>query len=285
MAFIDEERCIGCTKCLPPCPVDAIVGAPRRMHTVIAELCTGCELCVAPCPVDCIVMIPLLASPLPRSRCRRPRTAARASTAHNERIARRAAERAAMLADKKRGARPAMNRAMNPPSAAKSSNASAPRIRIPTTELEYRAPFELLVAVILSAQATDKSVNAVTRKLFPVARTPRGHRRTSASTDLSKYIRTIGLWKAKAKNVIATASAIADEHGGEVPRNREALEALAGSGTQNCERGPEHNFRRADNSRRHAHLPRRQPHENRAGRNAARSGRRVAQVHARGIRA
>ena len=60
-----KRRCIGCTKCLPPCPVDAIVGAPRRMHTVVAELCTGCELCVAPCPVDCIVMIPLLASPLP----------------------------------------------------------------------------------------------------------------------------------------------------------------------------------------------------------------------------
>ena len=65
VAFIDEARCIGCTKCLPPCPVDAIAGAPRRMHTVIAELCTGCELCVAPCPVDCIVMIPLLARPLP----------------------------------------------------------------------------------------------------------------------------------------------------------------------------------------------------------------------------
>src|SRR5216110_2257303 len=63
VAVIDEERCIGCTKCLPPCPVDAIVGAPRRMHTVIAELCTGCELCIAPCPVDCIVMVPLLASP------------------------------------------------------------------------------------------------------------------------------------------------------------------------------------------------------------------------------
>ena len=58
VAVIDEERCIGCTKCLPPCPVDAIVGAPRRMHTVIAELCTGCELCVAPCPVDCIAMVP-----------------------------------------------------------------------------------------------------------------------------------------------------------------------------------------------------------------------------------
>lgn len=99
----------------------------------------------------------------------------------------------------------------------------------PTTELEYSTPFELLVAVILSAQATDKSVNAVTRKLFPIARTPRAIAALGVE-GLAKYIRTIGLWKAKAKNVIATASAIADEHGGEVPRTREALENLPGVG-------------------------------------------------------
>jgi endonuclease III len=99
----------------------------------------------------------------------------------------------------------------------------------PTTELEFSSPFELLVAVILSAQATDKSVNAVTRKLFPVARTPRAIADLGVD-GLSKYIRTIGLWKAKAKNVIATASVIADVHGGEVPRSREALEDLPGVG-------------------------------------------------------
>ena len=99
----------------------------------------------------------------------------------------------------------------------------------PTTELEYSTPFELLIAVILSAQATDKSVNAVTRKLFPVARTPPAIAELGVE-GLSKYIRTIGLWQAKAKNVIATASAIADTHGGEVPRAREALEALPGVG-------------------------------------------------------
>ncbi len=98
----------------------------------------------------------------------------------------------------------------------------------PTTELEYETPFELLVAVILSAQATDKSVNAATRKLFPVARTPRAIAALGVE-GLSKYIRTIGLWQAKAKNVIATASAIAD-NGGEVPRTREALEELPGVG-------------------------------------------------------
>jgi endonuclease-3 len=99
----------------------------------------------------------------------------------------------------------------------------------PTTELEYATPFQLLVAVILSAQATDKSVNAVTRKLFPVASTPRAIAALGVD-GLSKYIRTIGLWKAKAKNVIATASSIADRHGGEVPADRESLEALPGVG-------------------------------------------------------
>ena len=58
VAVIDESRCIGCARCLPPCPVDAIVGAQRQMHTVINDLCTGCELCIAPCPVDCITLVP-----------------------------------------------------------------------------------------------------------------------------------------------------------------------------------------------------------------------------------
>jgi electron transport complex protein RnfB len=63
VARIVEEDCIGCTKCIQACPVDAIVGAPKRMHVVIADLCTGCELCLPPCPVDCIELIP----PLPRA--------------------------------------------------------------------------------------------------------------------------------------------------------------------------------------------------------------------------
>ncbi|MCL4799700.1 MAG: RnfABCDGE type electron transport complex subunit B [Burkholderiales bacterium] len=58
VAVIDEPRCIGCTLCIQACPVDAIVGAPRQMHTVVIELCTGCDLCLPPCPVDCIAMIP-----------------------------------------------------------------------------------------------------------------------------------------------------------------------------------------------------------------------------------
>ncbi|MGR8936106.1 MAG: RnfABCDGE type electron transport complex subunit B [Gammaproteobacteria bacterium] len=63
IAVIDEQQCIGCTKCLPACPVDAIVGSAKHMHTVLAAECTGCGLCLPPCPVDCIVMQPLQALP------------------------------------------------------------------------------------------------------------------------------------------------------------------------------------------------------------------------------
>jgi len=99
----------------------------------------------------------------------------------------------------------------------------------PRSELEYTTPFELLVAVVLSAQATDKSVNLATRELYKVANTPR----TIAALGvegLEKYIRTIGLYRGKAKNVVALSRIIEEQHGGEVPRTREALEALPGVG-------------------------------------------------------
>jgi endonuclease-3 len=99
----------------------------------------------------------------------------------------------------------------------------------PTTELEYRTAFELLVAVILSAQATDKSVNLATRVLFKHANTPAAILKLGVE-GLSKYIRTIGLFNTKAKNVIAMCRMLLEEHGGEVPRSREALEALPGVG-------------------------------------------------------
>lgn len=99
----------------------------------------------------------------------------------------------------------------------------------PKTELEYSSPFELLVAVALSAQATDVGVNKATRKLFPVANTPQAIL-ALGEDGLKKYIATIGLFNAKAKNVIATCRLLLDQHGGEVPRDRAALEALPGVG-------------------------------------------------------
>ena len=88
VAFVDEARCIGCTKCIQACPVDAIVGASKRMHTVIASWCTGCELCIPPCPVDCIVMQPAAALPPPDlSRARHERLLARRQRDHDEREA------------------------------------------------------------------------------------------------------------------------------------------------------------------------------------------------------
>ena len=99
----------------------------------------------------------------------------------------------------------------------------------PTTELEYASTFQLLVAVILSAQATDKSVNLATRKLFADAPTPRAIL-ALGEAGLSGYINRIGLYNAKAKNVIATCRQLIELHGGEVPHGREALEALPGVG-------------------------------------------------------
>lgn len=99
----------------------------------------------------------------------------------------------------------------------------------PTTELEYRTPFELLVAVILSAQATDKSVNVATRMLFKDASTPQAILALGVA-GLSRYIRTIGLFNTKAKNIIETCRRLLEQHDGEVPDVREALEALPGVG-------------------------------------------------------
>ncbi|MFM7066393.1 MAG: endonuclease III [Gammaproteobacteria bacterium] len=99
----------------------------------------------------------------------------------------------------------------------------------PRTELEYRTPFELLVAVVLSAQATDKSVNLATRRLFPVANTPAAILALGVA-GLTPYVRHIGLFNAKAKNVIELCRLLLERHGGEVPAERAALEALPGVG-------------------------------------------------------
>jgi len=99
----------------------------------------------------------------------------------------------------------------------------------PKTELEYSTPFELLVAVILSAQATDKSVNLATRRLFKDAHTPEAIL-ALGEDGLASYVKSIGLYKGKAKNIVATCRKLIDEHGGTVPEDRESLEALPGVG-------------------------------------------------------
>ncbi len=97
----------------------------------------------------------------------------------------------------------------------------------PATELEYRTPFELLVAVVLSAQATDKSVNLATRRFFPA--TPQKLAALGVK-GLEPYVKSIGLYRTKAKNVVALSQILLEEHGGEVPAEREALERLPGVG-------------------------------------------------------
>lgn len=99
----------------------------------------------------------------------------------------------------------------------------------PTTELEYSTPFELLVAVALSAQATDKGVNKATRKLFAAANTPEKILKLGEA-GLKKYIKTIGLYNTKAANILKTCRLLIDEHGSEVPDDQKALEALPGVG-------------------------------------------------------
>ncbi|CAG9173264.1 endonuclease III [Cupriavidus respiraculi] len=99
----------------------------------------------------------------------------------------------------------------------------------PTSDLEYSSPFELLIAVLLSAQATDAGVNKATRRLFPVANTPAAML-ALGEDGLIEYIKTIGLYKTKAKHVLQTCRILVEQHGGKVPADRQALEALPGVG-------------------------------------------------------
>jgi electron transport complex protein RnfB len=104
VALIDEGACIGCARCLPPCPVDAILGAHQQMHTVLLAACTGCELCVAPCPVDCISMVPrahVTELPAPGAAENRERFAA-----HDARTRARERGRAALITERKQAADP-----------------------------------------------------------------------------------------------------------------------------------------------------------------------------------
>ena len=118
---------------------------------------------------------------------------------------------------------------MNPTKRSEIFKLLSKHIPDPTTELNYTTPFELLIAVILSAQATDKGVNKATDLLYPVANTPEAILKLKL-TGLKKYVKTIGLYNTKAQNIIKTCKILIKEHDSQVPDNREALEALPGVG-------------------------------------------------------
>jgi endonuclease-3 len=237
VALIDEAVCIGCTKCILACPVDAIVGASKMMHSILVEECTGCELCIAPCPVDCISMAPMHDDGTNRAVQYRARYEAHltrlehweaertAESEHGGGRGRRRGARGDCAGTREKNRRRRMNAARRAEIFRRLREAN-PK---PTTELEYQTPFQLLIAVILSAQATDVGVNKATRRLFPLAGTPQALL-ALGQDELKRYISTIGLFNAKAKNVIATCRILVEQHGGQVPRTREALEALPGVG-------------------------------------------------------
>jgi hypothetical protein len=129
----------------------------------------------------------------------------------------------------------------------------------PVTELEYATPFQLLIAVILSAQATDKSVNIATRKLFADAPTPRAML-ALGEAGLAEYINRIGLYRNKAKNVIATCRQLLERMPAKCRTTARSARSPARRGPQDGQRRAQHGFRRTDHRRGHAHLPRRQPH-------------------------
>ncbi len=191
LAAIDESICIGCTLCIQACPVDAIVGGAKRLHAVVASLCTGCELCLPPCPVDCIELVPATFAwddahaDAARARHRaRDERLARTRTAPPPTVDDATRRRRAIVAaavERRAGAGGAPPRrvegrtrhgAMKPADRETFFARLAEANPDPASELTYGSPYELLVAVILSAQATDLSVNKATERLFPVANTP-----------------------------------------------------------------------------------------------------------------
>ncbi len=218
VARIDETACIGCVFCIRACPVDAIIGAPKQLHTVLSTDCTGCGLCLPECPMECITLEP---SP--------PQTA----TEIKERSEK---ARLHFKRHQKRLSAPP------PPPTIEDLSAALDRARIkriftrlqranpqPRTELHYTSTFELLVAVLLSAQTTDIRVNLVTPLLFQQAPTPQALY-ALGEASVKTLIRGIGLYQTKAKHLIQTAKILCEQHAGQVPSTREALEALPGVG-------------------------------------------------------
>ena len=152
----------------------------------------------------------------------------------------------------------------------------------PTTELNYNSPFELLIAVILSAQATDVGVNKATGPLFAVANTPEAIHALGLN-KLKQYIKTIGLFNTKAANVIKTCKILMDEHGGEVPQDRASLEKLPGVGRKTANVILNTAFGEPTYRRGHPHLPGIQPHQTGHGQDGTQGGRETTESGTKGI--
>lgn len=151
----------------------------------------------------------------------------------------------------------------------------------PTTELNFTSPFELLIAVLLSAQATDVSVNKATAKLYPVANTPAAMLALGVE-GVKEHIKTIGLYNSKAENVIKTCRILLEQHGGEVPEDRAALEALPGVGRKTANVVLDR-VRLADHRRGYPYFPRQQPNSLRAGQERGRGRGEAAESGARRV--
>ena len=158
------------------------------------------------------------------------------------------------------------------------------KIPNPETELNYIDPFELLIAVILSAQATDISVNKATSLLYPVANTPRGILDLGVS-KLKRYIKTIGLYNAKAENIIKTCRILLEQFDGEVPRTRAELESLPGVGRKTANVSAQYRVWRTYNRRRYAHFSCIQPYRPRDRKDATRGRKTPDAIDARRIQA
>ena len=221
VAKIRADECIGCTKCLQVCPTDAIIGSHKSMHAILTDACTGCGLCLPPCPVDCIDLLARDETHPATWRERHQRRLKRlnkpkekvASPAQLSQDQRQTEIQAALLRKRVRAI----------------FSRLAEKNPEPRTELHYQTPFELLIAVMLSAQATDKSVNQATAILFNQANTPAGLL-ALGEKKLKEAIKTIGLYNSKAKHIIQSCEILIKHYNGEVPDDREALEALPGVG-------------------------------------------------------
>ena len=244
IAHIHVEHCIGCTICIKVCPVDAILGAKLKQHHIINEYCNGCELCINECPTECMTMIDNPDIKLwswPTDKSNQSKINYYSKIDRIEKIKKVKEQKKQRLAENV-NLREYVNKAIERESSKRKiskpmKNESIQKIfKIlrkknpePKTDLNYKSKFQLLIAVILSAQATDKSVNAATKILFRDAKSPKEILNLGVK-KLSSYIKTIGLYNAKAKHVIRTCEILLNKYGGRVPGNIDDLQSLPGVG-------------------------------------------------------